>query len=173
MQARHMVSKSALGIYRRIYLVRKTLPMSKETIAIACDHGGYQLKKELMEELADLGHKILDLGTDSDESVDYPDYGYAVAKALMEGKATKGVLICGSGIGISIAANRYPEIRAALVHDALGAKLSRQHNHANVIVFGGRMIGPDLARDCLRIFLETETEGGRHERRVEKLTNPQ
>jgi len=147
--------------------------MPKETIAIACDHGGYHLKLELIDELNKLGHSVLDLGTDSTESVDYPDFGYAMARAIVNGEADKGVLLCGSGIGISIAANRNPKIRAALVHDALGAQLARQHNHANVIVFGGRTTGPEVARDCLRIFLTTEEEGGRHDRRVEKLSNPQ
>jgi len=89
-----------------------------------------------------------------------------------EGKAKRGVLVCGSGIGISIAANRHSEIRAALVHDALGARMSRLHNDANVICFGGRMVGADVARDCLKIFLETEFEGGRHARRVDKLSDP-
>ncbi|MEZ7865385.1 MAG: RpiB/LacA/LacB family sugar-phosphate isomerase, partial [Rhodospirillales bacterium] len=91
---------------------------------------------------------------------------------IRDGKTDYGVLCCGSGIGISIAANRYPEVRAALIHDALGAKLCRQHNNANVICFGGRTTGPDVALDCLKIFLDTEFEGGRHERRVGKLSNP-
>jgi len=116
---------------------------------------------------------VLDLGSDSLESVDYPDFGYALAGAMKEGKAERGVLICGSGIGVSIAANRHAEIRAALVHDALTARLSRQHNDANVVCFGGRTIGPEVARDCLKVFLETEfEEGGRHSRRVDKLSDP-
>ena len=143
-----------------------------ETIAIASDHAGFELKNELKDDLMGLGFTILDLGADSLESVDYPDFGYALAGAMKEGKATRGVLVCGSGIGISIAANRHPEIRAALVHDALGAKMSRLHNDANVICFGGRMVGPDVARDCLKIFLETDFEGGRHSRRVDKLSDP-
>jgi ribose 5-phosphate isomerase B len=147
--------------------------MPAETIAIASDHAGFDLKSELKQVLEDLGFAILDLGADNRESVDYPDFGYAMAGALKEGKATRGVLVCGSGIGISIAANRHPVIRAALIHDALGAKMSRLHNDANVIVFGGRMVGPDLAQDCLRVFLETDFEGGRHARRVNKLSNPE
>jgi ribose 5-phosphate isomerase B len=120
------------------------------------------------------GYTVLDLGPDSLESVDYPDFGYALAGAIKEGKAKRGVLICGSGIGISIAANRDSEIRAALVHDALGARLARQHNDANVVCFGGRTIGPEVARDCLKVFLETDFEdGGRHSRRVDKLSDPQ
>ena len=143
-----------------------------ETIAIASDHAGFELKNELKGDLMGRGFMVLDLGAESLESVDYPDFGYALAGAMKEGKAKRGVLVCGSGIGISIAANRHPEIRAALVHDALGARMSRLHNDANVICFGGRMVGPDVARDCLKIFLETEFEGGRHSRRVDKLSDP-
>ncbi|MBT4933709.1 MAG: ribose 5-phosphate isomerase B [Rhodospirillaceae bacterium] len=146
--------------------------MSSETIAIASDHAGFDLKSELKQVLSELGFAALDLGADNKDSVDYPDFGYAMAGALKQGEATRGILVCGSGIGISIAANRHPVIRAALIHDALGAKMSRLHNDANVIVFGGRMIGPDLAQDCLKVFLETEFEGGRHARRVDKLSNP-
>ncbi|HJO74846.1 MAG: ribose 5-phosphate isomerase B [Rhodospirillales bacterium] len=147
---------------------------TSETIAIASDHGGFELKNELKQDLMENGYTVLDLGSDSLESVDYPDFGYALAGAMKEGKAKRGVLICGSGIGISIAANRDAEIRAALVHDALGARLARQHNDANVVCFGGRTIGPEVARDCLKVFLETEFEdGGRHSRRVDKLSDPQ
>ena len=143
-----------------------------ETIAIASDHSGFELKQELKKDLMDMGFTVLDLGADSLESVDYPDFGYALAGAMKEGKAKRGILVCGSGIGISIAANRHSEIRAALVHDALGARMSRLHNDANVICFGGRMVGPDVARDSLKVFLETEFEGGRHSRRVDKLSDP-
>ncbi len=147
--------------------------MPSKTIAIASDHGGFELKTELKKDLMEAGYTVLDLGSDSLESVDYPDFGYALAGAMKEGKAKLGVLICGSGIGISIAANRHSEIRAALVHDALTARLSRQHNDANVICFGGRTIGPEVARDCLNIFLKTKFEdGGRHSRRVNKLSDP-
>jgi ribose 5-phosphate isomerase B len=145
---------------------------SPKTIAIASDHAGYSLKTQLKQDLMDNGYSVLDLGADSLESVDYPDFGYALASAMREGKAKRGVLICGSGIGISMAANRHPDIRAALVHDALGARMSRLHNDANVICFGGRMIGPDVARDCLNVFLKTKFEGGRHKRRVDKLSTP-
>ena len=143
-----------------------------ETIAIASDHAGFDLKNKLKQDLMDLGFTVLDLGAENLESVDYPDFGYALAGAMKEGKAKRGVLVCGSGIGISIAANRHSDIRAALVHDALGARMSRLHNDANVICFGGRMVGPDVARDCLKIFLNTEFEGGRHSRRVDKLSDP-
>lgn len=146
------------------------MPMDA-TIAIASDHAGYDLKRVLKEDLVAQARPVLDLGTDGTDPVDYPDFGFAMARALREGRARRGVLICGSGIGISIAANRFPEIRAALVHDALGARLCREHNDANVICFGGRMIGIEVARDCLRVFLETAFMGGRHARRVEKLSS--
>lgn len=146
--------------------------MSAETIAIASDHAGFELKNLLKKDLEAMGFGVLDLGAISKESVDYPDFGFALAGALKAGKANRGVLVCGSGIGISIAANRYPEVRAALIHDALGARLSRQHNDANVICFGGRLIGEEVARDCLKVFLETRFEGGRHAGRVAKLSKP-
>ncbi len=141
-------------------------------IAIACDHAGLGLKTGLVEELKNREFDVIDLGTNSSDSVDYPDFGYAMAEAISDGRAARGVLVCGSGIGISIAANRHPAVRAALIHDALGAKMARQHNDANVICFGGRMIGEDVAKDCLSIFLDTPFEGGRHARRVGKLSNP-
>ena len=147
--------------------------MSSETIAIASDHAGFGLKSELKQELTNLGFDVLDLGADGSESVDYPDFGYAMASAIKDNKASRGVLVCGSGIGISMAANRHSNIRAALIHDSLGAKMSRLHNDANVVVFGGRMIGLDVALDCLGAFLETNFEGGRHARRVDKLSNPE
>jgi len=146
--------------------------MIDKTIAIACDHGGYDLKMQLIPLLKAHGLKILDLGANGPESIDYPEFGYAMAAVISDGKTTRGVLCCGSGIGISIAANRHPEVRAALIHDALGAKLCRQHNDANVICFGGRTTGPDVALDCLEIFLNTQFEGGRHKCRVDKLSNP-
>ncbi|HEY1722358.1 MAG TPA: ribose 5-phosphate isomerase B [Magnetospirillaceae bacterium] len=144
--------------------------MSLPIVAVASDHGGFDLKTILAVELNRLGYPLLDLGTDSTESVDYPDYAQRMAAALHEKQATFGVLLCGTGIGISIAANRFPWIRAALIHDALGARLSRQHNDANVICMGGRTIGPDLAKDCLQIFLTTVFEGGRHARRIAKMS---
>jgi ribose 5-phosphate isomerase B len=146
--------------------------MPPRTIAIASDHAGFELKEILKTDLVDMGISVLDLGTDSEDSVDYPDFAYAVSGAFAEDSADTGVLVCGTGIGISIAANRHAGIRAALVHDALGARMARQHNDANVICFGGRMIGAEVARDCLQVFLATDFEGGRHARRVEKLSNP-
>ena len=130
------------------------------------------LKSELKKTLQESGFAVLDLGTHNDDSVDYPDFAYAMSKAIGDGRAGRGVLVCGTGIGVSIAANRHPSIRAALIHDAFGARLARQHNDANVACFGGRTIGAEVARDCLKVFLETPFEGGRHARRVAKLGNP-
>lgn len=144
--------------------------MSACTIAIASDHAGVELKSQLAAWLTGAGHQVLDLGTDGPASVDYPDFAAAVAAAIAEGRAERGVLICGSGIGISIAANRHPGIRAALVHDVTTARLSRQHNNANVVALGARLIGPDTARDCVEAFLQTPFDGGeRHERRIAKM----
>jgi ribose 5-phosphate isomerase B len=143
-----------------------------ETVVIAADHGGVALKSRLVEALKARGFDVLDLGTDSTASVDYPDYAQPLAQAIRDGKARRGVLICGSGIGMSMAANRFPEIRAALVHDNLSARLSRQHNNANVLCLGARLIGEETALDCLNVFLDTEFEGGRHERRVAKMSPP-
>ncbi len=144
--------------------------MAKQPIAIAADHAGYPLKVLLRDELVALGYEPLDLGThDAITSVDYPDYGAALAGALKEGRCEKGVLICGTGIGISIAANRHPGVRAALCHDETSARLAREHNDANVLALGARLIGDLVARDCLRILLTTEFGGGRHQPRVQKL----
>ena len=146
--------------------------MAAEKIAIASDHGGTNLKQAIIDELSSKGFDVLDLGCDGSASVDYPDYGYKLAEAIKSGAVARGVVVCGSGIGISIAVNRFPEIRCALVHDRLGASLSREHNNANVIAFGERTTGVATALDALDAFLNTEFEGGRHERRVEKLSNP-
>lgn len=141
-------------------------------IALASDHAGVDLKSFLADELKQRGFEVLDLGTNGPASVDYPDFGYALAEAVKSGRAEKGVAICGSGIGISIALNRDPAIRAALCHNGLTARLSRQHNDANVLVLGARMIGLEVARDCLAAFIETPYEGGRHAGRVAKLGCP-
>jgi len=143
--------------------------MPDAAIAIACDHAGLALKVELVAALNEAGHDVLDLGTDGPASVDYPDFADAVAKALADRRATRGVLICGTGIGISIAANRHPHLRAALCHDATTARLAREHNDANVLVLGARTTGVEVARDCLRVFLGAAFAGGRHVRRVDKL----
>jgi ribose 5-phosphate isomerase B len=144
--------------------------VSAETIVIAGDHGGVELKALLAEDLKARGFEVLDLGTNSTDSVDFPDFSQALAQAIIDGRAARGVLVCGSGIGVAMAANRFPEIRAATVWDHLSARLSRQHNNANVLCLGGRLIGPEVALDCLGVFLETEFEGGRHERRVAKMS---
>ena len=149
------------------------IAMDQECVGLASDHAGFELKQVLKEELRAHGRAIVDLGAEGADPVDYPDFGYAMAHALREGRVSRGVLVCGSGIGISIAANRFPEVRAALVHDTQGAQLARQHNDANVICFGGRMIDVEVARSCLRVFLTTPFDGGdRHLRRVEKLSKP-
>lgn len=140
-----------------------------ETIAIAADHAGFDLKEVLKSELAELGCEVLDLGTSGPQSVDYPDFATALAQALADGRARRGVLVCGTGIGISIAANRHRHIRAALCHDSSSARLARAHNDANVLVLGARLIGLEVAKDCLRVFLSTPFEGGRHAGRVAKL----
>ncbi|OSQ37864.1 ribose 5-phosphate isomerase B [Thalassospira mesophila] len=147
--------------------------MSAKTIAIAADHGGVELKSTIVDQLAKQGFDVLDLGTDGSSSVDYPDFAYAVCKTIIEGKAQSGILVCGSGIGMSIAANRYPEIRAALVHDRLSTELSRQHNNANVLCLGARLLGVATAQDCVEAFVSTKFEGGRHQGRIDKLSAPE
>lgn len=139
-------------------------------IAIASDHAAAGLKAVLAGWLRERGHDVIDLGADGGASVDYPDYGYAVAEALAEGRAERGVALCGSGVGISIAANRHPACRCALVSEPLTAALSRQHNDANAIAMGARLIGEEMAKACLDAFLSTPFEGGRHQHRVDKLS---
>jgi ribose 5-phosphate isomerase B len=144
--------------------------MAGPTIAVASDHAGFDLKETLKRDLQDAGYAVLDLGTNSTASVDYPDFGKAMGEAISSGKAEKGVLVCGSGIGISIAANRNPKVRAVLAHDATSARLAREHNDANVVAFGQRLTGIEVAREALKVFLATEFEGGRHAGRVAKLS---
>ena len=144
--------------------------MAGATIAVASDHAGFDLKEILKRDLQDAGYVVLDLGTNSTASVDYPDFGKAMADAIASGRAAKGVLVCGTGIGISIAANRNPKVRAALAHDVTSARLSREHNDANVVAFGQRLIGAETAREALKAFLDTEWAGGRHAGRVAKLS---
>ena len=141
-------------------------------IAIASDHAAFVMKSELAEWLRAAGHEVLDLGTNGPESVDYPDYGFALGQAIADGRADVGVALCGSGIGISIAVNRHPDARCALVSDGLSARLSREHNDANIIAMGARLIGIETAKDCLTQFLSTPFGGDRHARRVSKLSNP-
>lgn len=144
--------------------------MAGATIAVASDHAGFDLKEILKGDLQQAGYAVLDLGTNSTASVDYPDYGAAMGEAIASGKAERGVIVCGSGIGISIAANRNPKVRAVLAHDATSARLSREHNDANVVAFGQRLIGVEVAREALKVFLNTAFEGGRHAGRVTKLS---
>jgi ribose 5-phosphate isomerase B len=142
-------------------------------IAIASDHAAIELKSVLVAHLQAAGHEVSDLGPFDTSSVDYPDYGYKLADAVASGAAERGVALCGSGIGISIAVNRNPACRAALVSEPLSAKLSREHNDANVIAMGARLTGPDMAKACLDTFLATPFAGDRHTRRVDKLSHPQ
>ena len=138
-------------------------------IAIGCDHGGYALKQEVMRHLDELGLAYKDFGTYSEESCDYPIYGEAVARAVAGGECERGILICGTGIGISMAANKVKGIRAACCSDCFSAKYTRLHNNANVLCFGGRVVGAGLACMMVDAFLETGFEGGRHQRRVDKI----
>lgn len=138
-------------------------------IVIASDHAAVSLKATLAAWLRETGHDVLDLGTDGSASVDYPDYGFAIAAALADGRADRGVALCGSGIGISIAANRNPACRCALVSEPLSASLARLHNDANAIALGARLIGEEMAKACIDAFLTTEFLGGRHQRRVDML----
>jgi ribose 5-phosphate isomerase B len=144
--------------------------MAGVTIAVASDHAGYDLKEILKSDLQRAGYAVLDLGTNSTVSVDYPDFGSAMAETIAGGRAEKGVVVCGTGIGISIAVNRNPKVRGALAHDVTSARLSREHNDANVVAFGARLIGAEVAREALKVFLATPFEGGRHAGRVAKLS---
>ena len=139
------------------------------SIAFASDHAGVELKAALVKDAQALGWEVVDLGPGTTDSVDYPDYARSLCKWVRAQDGRKGVLICGSGIGMSMAANRYPDIRAALCHNGLSAQLSRRHNDANVLCLGARLIGVDVARDCLAQFAITAFEGGRHEGRIAKL----
>ncbi len=141
-------------------------------IAIASDHAAFDLKAELREHLVGLGHDVMDLGPGTPDRVDYADYGYELASVIADGSAQFGVALCGSGIGISISVNRHPALRCALVSEPLSAKLAREHNDANCIAMGARLIGVDMAKACLEAFLATEFGGGRHAGRVAKLTSP-
>jgi len=139
-------------------------------IVIGADHGGVELKDALVGELRARGEEVLDVGTAGPASVDYPDFARAVAERVSRGQAERGVLICTNGIGMSIAANKFPGVRAALVGDATATRMAREHNDANVVVFGGGMTGKFHARELLRVFLETPFAAGRHQRRVDKIT---
>jgi ribose 5-phosphate isomerase B len=146
--------------------------MEEKTVAVGVDHGGLALKADIVGQLEELGFRVLDLGTHESTSVDYPDYAYAVADAIRRGRADLGIVICGTGIGMSIAMNRYPWIRAGLCHDVTTARLAREHNDANVLALGARLVAPELAKECLTVFLQTGFGAGRHAARVRKLTEP-
>lgn len=138
-------------------------------IAIGSDHAGFHLKALIAQHVAEAGHEVLDLGTDSTERVDYPDFGAAVGRAVAGGEADAGLCVCGSGIGIAMAAGKVPGIRAATVHDVTSARMARAHNDANVMCVGERFIGPQVALDAVETFLATEFDGGRHTGRVAKI----
>ncbi|MEN2985542.1 MAG: ribose 5-phosphate isomerase B [Thermodesulfovibrionaceae bacterium] len=138
-------------------------------IAIGSDHAGYELKEIISKILKDSGHDVVDMGCDSCLSVDYPDYAVAVATAVSEGKVERGILICGTGVGMSIVANKFKGVRAALCNDLYTARMSRLHNDANVLTIGGRVVGKDLAKEIVNIWINTPFEGGRHLQRIEKI----
>jgi len=138
-------------------------------IGLACDHGGFELKEELKAFLKLLGVEPIDMGTFNEDSVDYPDFGVLVAEKVSQGELEKGILICGTGIGMSIVANKFPRIRAALVNDLYSSRCSREHNDANILIIGGRIVGKELAKEIVRVWLETPFAGGRHKRRLEKI----
>lgn len=140
-------------------------------VVIGSDHGGFRLKEEIKQVMDELHIEYEDLGCNSADSVDYPDYAIPVAEMVASGKADRGILICGTGIGMSIAANKVKGIRCALVHDLFSAKATREHNNSNVLAMGERVIGPGLAREIAKVWLETEYEGGRHEKRVCKISD--
>lgn len=139
-------------------------------IYLGADHGGYNLKNILAAHVKEMGHEVIDLGTYSEESVDYPDYAREVGEKVRENEGSLGILVCGTGIGVAIAANKMKEIRAANVHDVEEARLARLHNNANIVTVGGRTMDPELAKQVVEIFLTTEFEGGRHEARIAKIT---
>lgn len=141
-------------------------------IAIASDHAALDLKAALRDWLIEEGHEVADLGPDNGESVDYPDFGYKLASVIADGTAERGIALCGSGIGISMSINRNPAVRCALVSEPLSAALAREHNDANCLALGARLIGIEMAKACIAAFLETGFAGGRHQRRIDKLSNP-
>lgn len=144
--------------------------MPDESVAIGADHAGFALKQVLKAELTSMGYTVKDLGTLDSASVDYPDIALQVAASVEKGEVAKGILVCGTGIGMGIAANRHRGVRAAVCHDSVSARLARQHNDANVLALGARLIGDEVAKDCVRVFLTTAFEGGRHARRVAKMS---
>ncbi len=142
-----------------------------EKIIIGCDHGGFELKNEIIAHLEKKGIKVTDVGTYSTDSCNYPDYARKVCERIQSGEFERGILVCGTGIGISIAANKHNGIRAACCSDTFSARMTRMHNNANVLCMGGRVVGPGLACDMVDLFVDTEFEGGRHQTRVDLLTD--
>lgn len=138
-------------------------------IGFACDHAGFELKEELKAFLKSLGVKAIDMGAFNEDSVDYPDFGMLVAEKVSRGELEKGILICGTGIGMSMVANKFPRIRAAVANDLYSSRCSREHNDANILIMGGRIVGKDLAKEIVKVWLETPFAGGRHKRRIEKI----
>jgi ribose 5-phosphate isomerase B len=143
--------------------------VNRMRIGLACDHGGFELKEELKAFLKSVGAEPLDMGTFNEDAVDYPDFGILVAEKISRGDLEKGILICGTGIGMSIVANKFRGVRAALVNDLYCSRYSREHTDANILVIGGRIVGGDLAKEIVRVWLETPFAGGRHKRRLEKI----
>jgi ribose 5-phosphate isomerase B len=166
------IVKGTASPLRLVRMFVLTTRIDPQRIAISSDHAGFDMKAVLVEWMRAQGHDVQDLGPDNTISVDYPDYGFKLAEVIASGDARFGVLVCGSGIGISIAANRHPAVRCAQVSENLSARLARSHNDANVISFGARLIGPDQARDCLSAFLAEPFLGDRHTARVDKLGHP-
>jgi ribose 5-phosphate isomerase B len=139
-------------------------------ISVGSDHGGFELKRLIVRYLQEQGHEVLDAGCHSGESVDYPDFAQKVCDHVLNGKCERGILVCGTGIGMSMAANRHRDIRAALCHESYTARMSREHNNANILCLGGRVVGPEIALDIVREWVKTEFAGGRHQRRLAKLS---
>jgi RpiB/LacA/LacB family sugar-phosphate isomerase len=144
--------------------------MDKIKIAIASDHAGREMKEDLKEFLQGIGAEVVDMGVNDDKSVDYPDYGIPLAERVSKGEVPRGVLVCGTGIGMSILANKFSGVRAALVSDVYTARMAKEHNDANILVIGGRIVGKGLAREMLRTWIEARFEGGRHQTRLDKIT---
>ncbi len=142
-----------------------------EKIAIASDHAGRETKDDIAAFLRDEGFTVVDMGVNNDDSVDYPDYGIPVAKLVSEGEFRRGVLVCGTGVGMSILANKFPRIRAALVNDVFTSRMVKEHNNANILVIGGRVVGKGLAREIVRAWISAEFQGGRHQRRLDKIAD--
>jgi len=138
-------------------------------IGLACDHGGFELKEELKDFLKSMGLETIDMGSFHEDSVDYPDYGIVLAEKVSRNELERGILICGTGIGMSIVANKFAGVRAALVNDLYSARCSREHNDANILVIGGRIVGREVAKEIVKVWLNTSFAGGRHKRRLEKI----